>query len=248
MFCCCHLCRGGGGFSQALQEAIERANAKDILFILAAGNGGTNNDVTASYPCNYPNANIICVAASTSSGGLASFSQYGAVTVDIGECLDSLPCTSRGVPKLLPYLLVPHPSPSPAGAPGAGIYSTVPIKSGKNIIAGYASYSGTSSKRIDLHVHSRVADACVCLCSYDLPRIAPAAHVCSLPAPCCAVATPHVSGAAALYASVYPGATAAQIKYAILRSAKATNSLAGKCAAGGRLDVAAMLAFPPLQP
>src|SRR5690349_17401062 len=31
---------GGGGFSQALQDAIERANKAEILFIAAAGNGG----------------------------------------------------------------------------------------------------------------------------------------------------------------------------------------------------------------
>ena len=75
---------GGGGFSQALADAIARANAADILFIAAAGNNGTNNDVTASYPSNYTSANIIAVAAIASNGTLASFSQYGAVTVDIG--------------------------------------------------------------------------------------------------------------------------------------------------------------------
>ena len=99
---------GGGGFSQALADAIERANAADILFIAAAGNNGTNNDVTASYPSNYTSANIIAVAAIASNGTLASFSQYGAVTVDIG-------------------------------APGAGIWSTVPKSSKGKVISGYAS-------------------------------------------------------------------------------------------------------------
>ena len=51
------------------------------------------------------------------------------------------------------------------------------------------------------------------------------------------MATPHVTGAAALYASTHPGATAAQIKGAILSSAIATSSLAGKCVTGGRLNV-----------
>jgi subtilisin family serine protease len=157
---------GGGGFSQGLQDAIERANAADILFIAAAGNGGSdgvgdNNDAVANYPSNYPNANIIAVAAITSSGGLASFSNYGATTVDIG-------------------------------APGSGIYSTVPTKSGTS---GYSSYSGTS------------------------------------------MATPHVTGAAALYASTHPGSSAATIKNAILSSATPTASLTNKCATGGRLNV-----------
>ena len=51
------------------------------------------------------------------------------------------------------------------------------------------------------------------------------------------MATPHVTGAAALYASTHPGSTAAQIKAAILGSAVATPSLAGKCVTGGRLNV-----------
>lgn len=51
------------------------------------------------------------------------------------------------------------------------------------------------------------------------------------------MATPHVTGAAALYASTHPGATAATIKSAILSSAVPTPSLAGKTVTGGRLNV-----------
>jgi subtilisin family serine protease len=51
------------------------------------------------------------------------------------------------------------------------------------------------------------------------------------------MATPHVTGAAALYASTHPGATAANIKNAILTSVVPTSSLAGKCVTGGRLNV-----------
>jgi subtilisin family serine protease len=155
---------GGGGFSQALKDAIDRANAANILFVAAAGNSGTNNDATASYPSGYTSANIIAVASITSTGALSSFSQYGATTVDIG-------------------------------APGSGIWSTVPKSSKGKVISGYASYNGTS------------------------------------------MATPHVSGAVALYASLNPGASAAQIKAAIMNSATPTPSLAGKTVTGGRLNV-----------
>jgi thermitase len=55
------------------------------------------------------------------------------------------------------------------------------------------------------------------------------------------MATPHVTGAVALYASVNPGASAAQIKNAILSSAVPTASLAGRCVTGGRLDAFAAL-------
>ena len=51
------------------------------------------------------------------------------------------------------------------------------------------------------------------------------------------MATPHVSGGAALYAASHPGATAAAIKSAILSSAVPTASLAGKTVTGGRLNV-----------
>lgn len=75
---------GGGGFSQALSDAIARAAAAGHLFVAAAGNAGANNDATASYPANYPLDNIVSVAATDASDQRASFSNYGATTVDLG--------------------------------------------------------------------------------------------------------------------------------------------------------------------
>jgi hypothetical protein len=51
------------------------------------------------------------------------------------------------------------------------------------------------------------------------------------------MATPHVSGAAALYASLHPGSSAAKIKKAILSHTIPTDSLDGLTVTGGRLDV-----------
>ncbi len=158
---------GGGGYSSTMQSAITRAANAGILFIAAAGNNGTNNDTTANYPSNYDTTagagydSVIAVAAIDISGNLASFSNYGATTVDLG-------------------------------APGVGIYSTLPFNS-------YGSYSGTS------------------------------------------MATPHVTGAAALYLASHPGSTANAIRTAILGSAQATltASLSGRTVTGGRLDVSA---------
>jgi subtilisin family serine protease len=50
------------------------------------------------------------------------------------------------------------------------------------------------------------------------------------------MATPHVTGAAALYASTHPGASAAQVKSALLDSTVPTASLEGKTVPGGRLN------------
>ncbi|MDQ3821722.1 MAG: S8 family serine peptidase [Actinomycetota bacterium] len=73
---------GGGGFSQALLDAF--TGSTNTLFFNAAGNSASNNDTFGAYPCNYDSANIVCVAATTSSDGLASFSSYGSFTVDLG--------------------------------------------------------------------------------------------------------------------------------------------------------------------
>ena len=160
---------GGGGYSQALHDAIIRAAKADILFIAAAGNNGTNNDRKANYPSNYNTSvgtstesaasydAVIAVAAIDRYGAKPSWSNYGAKTVDLG-------------------------------APGVGIWSTTPNNT-------YSSFSGTS------------------------------------------MATPHVTGGAALYASTHPGATAKQIKDAILQSTVPTSSLSGKTVTGGRLNV-----------
>ena len=61
------------------------------------------------------------------------------------------------------------------------------------------------------------------------------------------MATPHVTGAVALYASANPTASAAQIKTALLASTDSTASVNGLTLTGGRLDVGNLLT-PSLQP
>jgi hypothetical protein len=111
---------------------------------------------------------VLSVAAIDKNGSLATFSNYGATTVDIG-------------------------------APGVGILSTLP--------AGLLGYmDGTS------------------------------------------MATPHVTGAAALYASTHPGASAQSIRAALLNSAVATTSLNGKTVTGKRLDLSTVITPPIAAP
>lgn len=74
---------GGPGFSQAERDAIQAAGDAGIIFCAAAGNSAANNDTTATYPANHRLPNMIVVAAFGQADTLASFSNYGATTVDL---------------------------------------------------------------------------------------------------------------------------------------------------------------------
>jgi len=81
---------GGGGANSSLQAAIERCRAAGMLFVAAAGNESSNNDSWASYPASFPTDNIISVAATTRTDRLASYSNYGRVSVDLGAPGDQI--------------------------------------------------------------------------------------------------------------------------------------------------------------
>ncbi len=73
---------GSTGTSMALQQAVARAEAAGILFVVAAGNGdanglGVNIDSQPWYPASYTNTNVFPVAASDAQDHLATFSNYG---------------------------------------------------------------------------------------------------------------------------------------------------------------------------
>lgn len=74
----------GGGYSQALYDAIKTAGDAGQLFIAAASNEGSNNDIYPAYPASYDLDNIISVAATDHNDQLAGFSNYGLETVDLG--------------------------------------------------------------------------------------------------------------------------------------------------------------------
>ncbi|OQY27798.1 MAG: hypothetical protein B6244_09400 [Candidatus Cloacimonetes bacterium 4572_55] len=76
---------GGGGFSQAMHDAISAAQDAGQLFIAAAGNDyESDNDQNPHYPSNYDLDSVISVAATTHSDELASFSNVGQESVDLG--------------------------------------------------------------------------------------------------------------------------------------------------------------------
>lgn len=75
---------GGGGYAQALYDAIEAAKDAGVLFVAAAGNSGQDSDLYPLYPAAYNLDNIVSVAATGQSDELASFSNYGVKSVDVG--------------------------------------------------------------------------------------------------------------------------------------------------------------------
>lgn len=148
---------GGGGYTQLLKEAIERARDKNILFVAAAGNESNDNDSAPAYPASYDVDNIISVAAIDNNGQLAYFSNYGKTKVHVA-------------------------------APGVDVTSSVPTKTNSS---GYDTWSGTS------------------------------------------MATPHVSGVAALMLSQEPGLSFAETKARIIAGVQTLGSLRNKVASAG---------------
>lgn len=149
---------GGGPPSSAVMDAITRARDRGVLFVAAAGNDGTNNDLVPHYPSSYPIENIIAVAALDRRDALALFSCYGRTNVHVG-------------------------------APGQDIFSCW-IGSDTD----YKTISGTS------------------------------------------MATPHVSGVAALVLSRYPDISLAQLRNQILGSVVPVAALQSKTTTGGRVN------------
>ncbi len=74
---------GGGDASQVLQDAIQYAQDRGVLFIAASGNDSKNTDSSPNYPSNYAVANVVSVASNDASDNLSSFSNYGRRTVDL---------------------------------------------------------------------------------------------------------------------------------------------------------------------
>ncbi len=74
---------GGGGEDPLQEDAIAEAGDNGIAFVCAAGNDGLDNDGTPFYPAGYDLPSIISVAATDKDDQLASFSNYGASSVDL---------------------------------------------------------------------------------------------------------------------------------------------------------------------
>ncbi len=107
---------GGAGYSASLHEAIAYSYFNEVSFTAAAGNSGSNNDSSPMYPASYDVPHLMAVAATTSLDDLASFSNYGYASVDLGSpgvfILSTIPCsggtcghgTSSGTSMATPFV------------------------------------------------------------------------------------------------------------------------------------------------
>ncbi len=75
---------GNDAYSNALHEAVTRSYNAGVVFVAAAGNNASNNDIIPFYPANYPVPHVISVAATTFNDIFASnFSNYGTTSVHL---------------------------------------------------------------------------------------------------------------------------------------------------------------------
>ncbi|HVR35443.1 MAG TPA: S8 family serine peptidase, partial [Methylomirabilota bacterium] len=81
------------GYSSSLYNAINACRSAGIVFVAAAGNDSNDNDATPRYPASYDLDNIVSVAATTRTDGLASYSNFGAGSVDLGAPGSSMTTT-----------------------------------------------------------------------------------------------------------------------------------------------------------
>lgn len=160
------------GYSYALADALARADGAGVLTVSAAGNASRDNDSRAYSPAAIRTPNNIAVAAISAQDVLASYSNFGKLTVDLA-------------------------APGGAAGPGAGIYSTIGSADGGQGDYGYL--AGTS------------------------------------------MATPHVSGLAALLRSFYPDATHYQVKARILNGVRILPVLHDMVISGGVADAHAAI-------
>lgn len=83
---------GGSSYSRALHDAIIYAYDHRVLVLSAAGNYGSNNDLSPIYPANYDVPSNMAVASVSRYDDLSSFSNYGGASVAVaspGEYIES---------------------------------------------------------------------------------------------------------------------------------------------------------------
>jgi subtilisin family serine protease len=85
-----------GEENKVLEDAVQRAADADVLFVAAAGNDGTDNDLLPMYPAAIPLPNVLAVASTNTRDTRSFFSNYGVKTVHVGAPGSSIMSTVPG--------------------------------------------------------------------------------------------------------------------------------------------------------
>jgi subtilisin-like proprotein convertase family protein len=82
---------GGDEEEQAMKDAIDASGRAGMMFVVAAGNDGADNDGDwKHYPAAYDSPNIVTVAATDCWDEMPFWSNYGATSVDLGAPGDGI--------------------------------------------------------------------------------------------------------------------------------------------------------------
>ena len=88
---------GAYGVSSVVSSAVIAAEFAGILVVCAAGNNRYDTDTTPTIPASYENENIISVLGTNTANKIASFSNYGKTSVDVGApSVDIISTLSNG--------------------------------------------------------------------------------------------------------------------------------------------------------
>ena len=79
----CNISWGSASITSSITSLEKTIRESDLLFITAAGNTGSDNDLTPIYPASFSSDNVLAVTFVNSYGLLTAKSNYGANSVDI---------------------------------------------------------------------------------------------------------------------------------------------------------------------
>lgn len=79
----CNISWGSSAITSSITTLEKTISESDLLFITAAGNTGSDNDLSPVYPASFHADNVISVAFVNSYGLLTNKSNFGATSVDI---------------------------------------------------------------------------------------------------------------------------------------------------------------------
>lgn len=109
-------CDEACGYDQATKDALDAMGDAGILNVIAAGNDARNIETAPAFPASYTSPGVLSVAASTSTDEKASFSNFGATSVDLAAPGAGILSTYNASPNYISFSGTSMATPHVAGA------------------------------------------------------------------------------------------------------------------------------------